>query len=428
MAMVDALMKGLTPDQVDILDAHAKSNTLESCLFSWAEEADQSELTQKWGQWADASSHCTCKRTFCSGEVGSVPGTSLTSTSSVGMVGGEASSAFLISGGTAAKVGMVDGVESHARSHGSAVPITGGVAAKVGLGESVFLSTGTLLTEQFSCGHDNAVRLHASKQYTCEGICRTDDGRPRVFERKVLIIIGFPHEIGGPCVPGKMWQGKCNRLCIDCYITKYMANASSEAVEDLRMHWKRSCKKSHREADKYNRMKKWKVGEDPPPTIRKLSEQQQARCSQWTLAARDIYPSNAPASKLDYRNLILQRVHTVGASIRDALMPFGPEDEEMIKPAQEVFVAHSTKLAETDVCDRSAGNVLRNATLQFLVDLTPDSKNNELFMCRTCGCVAPNHLWLQAKKPYGMKHYTRCRRCNTEYSPWVKDSRFCMRF
>ena len=40
MAMVDDLMKGLTPDQVDILDAHAKSNTLESCLFSWAEEAD----------------------------------------------------------------------------------------------------------------------------------------------------------------------------------------------------------------------------------------------------------------------------------------------------------------------------------------------------------------------------------------------------
>ena len=421
--MAEDLKKDLTSDQVDIIDAHTKARNLESCILSWAEDAEQFEVPQKWGQWADVSTHSAGKRMCCSGEGGSVPCRSLISTGFVSEAGGEASSAFLISGGSAAKVGMVDGAESHARSHGSAAPITGGVATKVGIGESVGLSTGTLLTEQFSFGHDIAVRPHVSKQYTCEGTCQTDDGSPRIFERKVLFIKGFPYKNGGPCVPGRMWQGKSNRLCIDCYIAKYMVNASLEDVENLRMHWNKICKKSHREADKYNRKKRRAVGGDPPPTIRKLSEQQQARCSQWTLAARGIYPANPDGSKLDYRYLIRQRVQTVDALIRDALMPFGPEGEEMIKPAQKAFITHLTKLAETGACDRPDGNILNNATLQILVDLTPDSKNNELFLCQTCGCVAPNHLWHQEKK-----NYIRCRYCNTEYSPWMKGSRFCIRF
>ena len=65
------------------------------------------------------------------------------------------------------------------------------------------------------------------------------------------------------------------------------------------------------------------------------------------------------------------------------------------------------------------------ATLQFLSDLAPDGKNKDMFVCRRCGFVAPTHLWHQARGAHGMKHHFRCRRCNTEYLPWKKDSRFC---
>ena len=86
-----------------------------------------------------------------------------------------------------------------------------------------------------------------------------------------------------------------------------------------------------------------------------------------------------------------------------------------------------TKLAETFECDLPDGKILKDATLQFMLDLTPDSQNKELFLCRRCGFVAPNHLWHQAKKNDGtLLHHFRCRRCFQEYMPWKKDSRFCL--
>ena len=105
----------------------------------------------------------------------------------------------------------------------------------------------------------------------------------------------------------------------------------------------------------------------------------------------------------------------------------GGKGVEMIEAAKNARVDHLTKLSETGVCGRPDGKHMDDATLQFLSDLTPDGKNKELFLCRRCGFVAPNHLWHQEKGQYGMKHHLRCSRCNTEYSSWMRDGRFCMR-
>ena len=95
----------------------------------------------------------------------------------------DALSAFPIPSGSVAKVGLVDGAESHARSHGSAVPIAGDVAAKVGVGEYSGPSAVIPLTMDASDTEDDAVRSNSSTLYTCKGTCRTDDGSPCRFER-----------------------------------------------------------------------------------------------------------------------------------------------------------------------------------------------------------------------------------------------------
>ena len=51
---------------------------------------------------------------------------------------------FSISSGTAAKVRLVDGAESHAECHRAAAPIVGGVPARVDVGESPGPSTGII--------------------------------------------------------------------------------------------------------------------------------------------------------------------------------------------------------------------------------------------------------------------------------------------
>jgi len=98
---------------------------------------------------------------------------------------------------------------------------------------------------------------------------------------------------------------------------------------------------------------------------------------------------------------------------------------EMIEAAQSARVDHLKKLAETGVCDLPNGKDLKDTTLQFLSDLTPDGRNKELFLCRRCGFVAPNHMWHQAKKDGIMQHHFRCRRCFAMYLPWQQNSKWC---
>ena len=108
-------------------------------------------------------------------------------------------------------------------------------------------------------------------------------------------------------------------------------------------------------------------------------------------------------------------------------MPLGLEGEEMIEAAQKARVAHLSKLAETGVCDRHDGHILKHVVLQCLLHLTQDSKNKESFLCWNCGFVATNHLSHQAKGQHRMKHHLRCSRCNTEYFLWVRDGQFFLR-
>ena len=255
-----------------------------------------------------ASFHCSTKWPPHPAKRASVPGGTPISIGFTGKVGGEASSAASISSRIPAKVEVVDGAVPHAGRTGYIAPIAAGVVAKEGVGEYSDLSSGTPLAEQASGGCVDNVRRFVCKQYICEGICRTDDGSPCFFERSVLIIMGFPQKMGGPCVPGTMLRGMCNRLCIDCYIAKYMNKATSEDLEKLRKHWKQICKKSHRQADKYNKMNKEDILADRPPTLRKVSEQQQARVDQWSLAVRDITQDHPCVSKRAIRNFVLAKL------------------------------------------------------------------------------------------------------------------------
>ena len=103
----------------------------------------------------------------------------------------------------------------------------------------------------------------------------------------------------------------------------------------------------------------------------------------------------------------------------------GPEGEENIQEAHKARVDHLKKPGDTGVCDLPDGEILKDPTLQFLADLTPTSKNKELFLCRRCGLVAPSSLWHQARNQNGMLHHYRCRYCNMQYQPWKKDRRYC---
>ena len=332
-----------------------------------------------------------------------------------------ASSAAPISSGFAAEVGVVEG------NRGTATPVVGLVMTKlrsVDFPEFAAVDVEELSQEP-SEDEENLVTPHSSTKYTCEGICRDDDGYPCEYERSVLNIVGYRLKPDGPYVPGATWQGCSNRLCMECYIEKYMADESAEEIEEVRQTWKRTCKQSHRKADKYNHRKKQKAQEDRGDKIRKLSVQQQERCNRWAAAKRDILEAHPGAANREFRNLTLHRVQSMVTSIRNSLSLLDEEGIKMLEEAREARVAHLTKLAETGVCDNPDGKVLTDYTLQFLSDLTPDGKNKELFLCRGCGFVHMNHQWHQAKGEYGEKHHFRCRRCNRLYEPWKKDSRFC---
>ena len=100
-----------------------------------------------------------------------VRGGSPISTGFAGKVGGEASSTSLISSGTAAKVGMVDGAESHAESHGSAAPIAGGVVASI---RNSLMPLGPEGEEMVEAAHKARI-LHFLKLAET-GVCNRPDG------------------------------------------------------------------------------------------------------------------------------------------------------------------------------------------------------------------------------------------------------------
>ena len=315
-----------------------------------------------------------------------------------------------------------------------AAPIAGGVAAKVGVTAPPRYSTDMPLTAgdadvrmaaQALQGEDDAALPRAPKLYTCEGTCQDAEGNPKLFPRSVLLIKGFPLKTNGPCVPGVTWQDQCNRLCIECNIKQYYEEATPKDLKDLRFHWKTICRKTHRAADKYNTKNKEKAVEAREAMKHKLSDQQQTRCHRWAAATRDILDAYPGAKQRELRKFVLARVKTMVASIRNCLTLLDKDGEEMIEEAHKARVDHLKKLAETGVCDLPDGKLLKDPTLEFLADLSPDGKNNELFLCRICGFVAPNHLWHQARNQNGMLHLCRCRYCNAVYSPWKRDGRYC---
>ena len=106
---------------------------------------------------------------------------------------------------------------------------------------------------------------------------------------------------------------------MECYIEKYMADESAEGIEELRQTWKRTCKQSHRKADKYNHRKKKKAQEDRGDKIRKISVQQQQRCNRWAAAKRDIREAHPGLDYREFRNLVLHRVQSMVTSIRNSL-------------------------------------------------------------------------------------------------------------
>ena len=431
--MADDWKNNFTQEQLAIIAANTTPKEKQTSTSSWADDSEVA-LVRSWTQLPTASAHSTGKWTRCTDKEGSLPGGSPTSIGFACKAGGEAPSASPISSGTAAKVGMVNEAESHVGSHGSAAPIAGGFAAKVGGGVPTSSSIDLPVTPGdgdvpmdaiASEGENDDAGRHAPTLYTCEGTCREADGNPCRFPRSVLNILGFPQKTNGPCVPGTTWQGSRNRKCIDCYIEEYCRESTQKDLVELDKRWKTLCKKSHREAQKYNDKKKERAEENRPATNRQLSEQQQGRVNRWTAAERDILDAHPGVSKNALRKLVLARVKTIVHSFRQSLMLLGKQGEEMVEEAQKARTAHLTKLTETGECDLPHGKVLKDATLQFLSDLTPDGKNKELFLCRGCGFVAPNHLWHQAKKQNEMVHHFRCRRCYREYMPWKKDGRFC---
>ena len=115
----------------------------------------------------------------------------------------------------------------------------------------------------------------------------------------------------------------------------------------------------------------------------------------------------------------------VVASIRNSLMPFSVETEDLLQAAQKARIAHLTKRAETGLCNRQGGNNRKDAMFEFLSDLIENGKNKELLVCRRCDFVGLNYVSHQAKGEYKMK--LRCSRCNAEYCSWLQDNLFCMR-
>ena len=189
-AMSDDWKKFFTQDQLALIEANRVPKNCKRGSSSWIDAPDDAEGAQadrwvknpvKWGQSPGASSHGAGKWAPSQHTWGAVPGRFPITTASVGNVEGEATSASSISSGIAAKVGMVDGAESHMWTNGSAAPIADGVAAKIGVGESPGVSAGILLTQEALNIEDDAVRPNAFTKYTCEVTCRTDDGSPCFF-------------------------------------------------------------------------------------------------------------------------------------------------------------------------------------------------------------------------------------------------------
>ena len=383
-AMMDEMMRSFSSEQLAFITEHfvpkvapppppplPPPSTIQSPLRSWADESEEPQLTQA----------AESEQAHAFGEQGSELGGPSISTGVAGNVVGEASS-----------------------SSDSVRP----------------------LPPESSDDEENLGGPHPSKKYECEGwTCRADDGEPVFFERSVLVIKGCVQKPGGPEVPGYTWQGLSNRLCVECFIAKYEANASPEHIEDVRREWKRTCRHSHRQAQKYIKKKKMKAEEDRSDTLRKHSKQQQDRCGRWSVAMRDIQAKYPGVRSREYRNLVLKKVQSVLASVVNSLSLWGAEGKAAVADAQQARIAHLTKLAEDGVCGLPDGKHLKDLTLQFLSDLSPDGNNKELFLCRGCGFVHHNHQWHQEQGKYGMNHHFRCRNCHRQYDPWKKDGRFC---
>ena len=281
------------------------------------------------------------------------------------------------------------------------------------------------LPPESSNDEDDSVVIPDSKMYDCEGwTCRGEDGKPVLYQRNMLVIKGYVLKPGGPEVPGSTWQGKSNRMCVDCYIAKYEADASPDDIDDVRRCWKGKCKQSHRKADRYNTRKKRKAEEDRSETL-KQSKQQQGRCGRWSVASRDINEKYPGRRNREFRDLVLSRVKSMLRSILNSVKLMGTHGQSMIAEAEKARVAHLKRLADEGVCGSPDGKKLNDSTLQFLDDLTPDGKNKELFLCRGCGFVHHNHQWHQEKGKNGMLHHFRCCWCHRQYDPWKKDGRFC---
>ena len=130
-AMSDDWKKFFTQDQLALIEANRVPKNCKRGSSSWIDAPDDAEGAQadrwvknpvKWGQSPGASSHGAGKWAPSQHTWGAVPGRFPITTASVGNVEGEATSASSISSGIAAKVGVVDGVESHVGRPDSAAP------------------------------------------------------------------------------------------------------------------------------------------------------------------------------------------------------------------------------------------------------------------------------------------------------------------
>ena len=273
-------------------------------------------------------------------------------------------------------------------------------------------------------GEHGAESSKVPKLYSCEGSsCRDEEGNRRRYERRIIMIVGFRRN--GKDVPGMTWAGMHNRFCRDCFLAKYMSTASPEEIEDYVNNWPKKCKQSHRKADKYHKRNLRNAQEAEQRRKVRLSQKQQFRCDRWVVAKAEIAKAYPDTAGKALRKLVLTQVQTAVSSLRKSFILLGETAQQMIEEAKKARLAMLKKLVETGECDLPHGEVLKDGTLQFLSDLTPDGKNKELFLCRRCGFVAGNHVWYQGQNHNGPLHHFRCRFCFAEYYPWKRDNRFC---
>ena len=343
IAMADESKKQLNSEQFVVFAVNTVDKTVKTSSFRWADVPVDVEYQHDLGEPAAFSSPTTDERICWADDRGSKRIGSSNSTGVAGKEDGETlSDPLYISSGSAANVGGFDGGDVQAGSYGVAVSVTGGFAAEVGGGEFSGLSSGIPLTQHASDVKGKAV----PPLYTCEGICRNLDGSRCIFDRSKLIIKGWPQKTNGEYVPGKIWRGSYNRLCMDCYIEMFMVDSSLEQRRILYENWMTYCKKSHRLADKYNKRNAKKAGEDGSATQQMLSEQQKARCQRWSQAARNTRRDYPQAGNCEFRGLVVKEVKALLSSV-----------------ANEARVAHLTEQVEEGECDMAHGKVLETASL-----------------------------------------------------------------